>query len=126
VTVTFTNHEKTAMTGCRFSLSEKSEKDAPGGYAFAFVQGRLHTHVQPSEEHLVRAKLTGEAPPETIEPGQTVTLEYEVTYDPALDTIVRGGMRKRIRAYCDLYYVWEGRPYHTDAWLPRVVVRKKE
>lgn len=119
-TVTFKNNEKTPMTQCRWSLSERSEKDDPGGYAFAFVQGELQTKRAPVDEHLVKSKLIGSAPPETVKPGESVTLTYDVTFDPALDQ--REGSRKRVRPICDLYYVWDGRPYHTDAWLPRVVV----
>ncbi len=119
-TVRFRNNEKTPMTQCRWSLSERSEKDDPGGYAFAFVQGALQTKRAPVDEHLVRAKVVGASGPEEVKPGQTVTLTYDITFDGNLDQ--REGSRKRVRPICDLYYVWEGRPYHTDAWLPRVVV----
>lgn len=124
VFVEFTNNEASPMTECRWTLSEKSEKDYPGGYAFAFVQGELHIKGDPSTEHLVKSRPVGKIPPDVIEPGETVRLEYEVIFSPELDTTERGDMRKRVRPLVDLYYVWEGRPYHTDAWLPRVVVKK--
>ncbi|MCC6484027.1 MAG: hypothetical protein IT209_04190 [Armatimonadetes bacterium] len=122
-TVEFTNKEKTPMTDCHFSLSERSDKDSPGGYAFAFVQGQLHTTANPDERHLVQATLISPKPPTTVQPGQTVTLEYEVTFDPSLDA-APDGVQKRVRPIANLYYVWDGRPYHTDAWLPRVMVKK--
>lgn len=120
-TVSFTNKEKTAMTGCRWSLAEKSDKDFPGGYAFAFVQGQLQTKAAPADEHYVKARLIGAAP-KSVQPGETVTLTYEVRFDNELARQDDGGNRKRVRPICDLFYIWEGRPYHTDAYLPRVTV----
>lgn len=122
-TVEFTNREKSAMTDCHFSLADRTDKDSPDGYAFAFVQGHLHTTADPNQTHLVRAKLVSSAPPTTIKPGETVKLEYEIVFDPSLDS-TNGGVQKRVRPIANLYYVWEGRPYHADAWLPRVMVKK--
>ena len=121
--VEFTNLEETPLQQAHFSLSEKSDADAPRGYPFAFADGVLRVHRAAPEAHNVRAKLVSAEPPDRIGPGETIRLEYEITFSPELARTRDDGKRERVRPYADLYYVWEGRPYHTDAWLPRVAVK---
>jgi hypothetical protein len=121
--VELTNREDTPMTQLHFRLSEKNDADFPGGYAFTFDEGKLRVHTDPGAKRLVQAELTGQPPPTEIGPGETVRLEYQVRFSPELTQPRDDGRRERVRPYVDLYYVWDGRPYHTDAWLPRVVVR---
>lgn len=123
-TVEFTNLEDTPMTQAYFELGEKNDAVHPGGYAFAFVDGILHMNVDPRAGREVQAKLVGPKPPRTIGPGETVRLEYEITFAESLARTSDVGKRYRVRPYADIYFVWEGRPYHSDAWLPRVAVRK--
>lgn len=122
VTVTFTNEDTVTMRNCTWAVGDKTEKDYPDGYAFAFVQGQLHTNRAPSDEHLVKSKLLSGDLPTEVAPGQTVTMEWEIVFDASLDSKDGGGHRKRIRPIADMWYLRHGRPYHTDAWLPRVVV----
>ncbi len=82
----------------------------------------LDVFTDPHAERLVRAKSVSAPPPQTIGPRETVRLRYELSFSPKLAATRDDGTRKRVRPYVDLYYVWEGRPYHTDAWLPRVAV----
>jgi len=124
VEVEFTNLEKTPMTQCHFRLSEKNDADYPGGYAFVYEDGVLDVFTDRYARRAVRAKVVGQRPPRTIYPGQTVRLEYEVIFADELAQREDNGRRKRVRPYVDLYYVWQGRPYHTDAWLPRVTARR--
>ncbi len=122
-TVRFRNLEDSPMTDLVFTCGDKSEKDYPGGTAFVFVNGRLRPDVEPSEDHLVKTRLVGDEPPKELAPGASVELQYELVFSPELAKRESNGVKKRIRPYADVYYVWEGRPYHTDAWLPRVSVR---
>ena len=112
------------MTDLVFTCGDKSEKDYPTGNAFAFINGQMRPNVELSEDHKVKATLTSEPPPKELAPGEGVKLEYEILFDESLVTPDRNGWKTRVRPYADVYYVWEGRPYHTDAWLPRVSVRK--
>ncbi|NOY81010.1 MAG: hypothetical protein GXP31_08395 [Kiritimatiellaeota bacterium] len=123
VSVEFLNLEQTPMTGLLFSVGEKTAADWPGGYAFAFVNGQLQRPVPPANAHKIRAERLGPPPPDMVGPGQKVRLTYRIVFSPDLAGHTDRGWRKRVRPYVDLWYVWRGRPYHTDAWLPRVVVR---
>ncbi len=122
--VEFTNLEDTPLSQLTFRLSEKADADYPGGYAFAFTDGQLRVKADPAAKHQVEAKLVGQPPPDRLGAGETVRLEYEITFSPELARKNDRGWRHRVRPYADLYFVWDGRPYHTDAWLPRVVVRR--
>jgi len=121
--VEFTNLEDEPMTQCHFRLSEKNDADFPGGYAFVYEDGVLDVFTDPTAERVVQAEPLGPRPPATIGPGETVRLEYRVTFSQKLAGTRDDGRRERLRPYADLYYLWRGRPYHTDAWLPRVTAR---
>ena len=82
----------------------------------------LDVFTDPHAVRLVMAKRVSAPPPQSIGPGKTVRLRYELSFSPKLAATRDDGTRKRVRPYVDLYYVWEGRPYHTDAWVPRVAV----
>ena len=122
--VTFTNLDKSPMTQCRFRLSDKNDADYPGGYGFTFSDGVLDVLTDAGAKRNVRATLVRGAAPEAINPGQTVLLDYEVSFAAEMARLRDDGKRERFRPYVDLYCVWQGRPYHMDAWLPRVAVRK--
>jgi len=70
-----------------------------------------------------QANVAAGPPPTEPAPSDTLRLEYEVTFSPELANTRDDGKRERVRPYVDCYFVWRGRPYHTDAWLPRVAVR---
>jgi len=123
VTVTFLNLEDRPLTDFVLEVGDKTDADWPGGYAFAFVNGRLHRRSAPSTAHRVRARPVGAPPPKQIQPGQKIETTWEITFSKELAGTTSRGWRKRIRPYADAWFVWNGRPYHTDAWLPRVVVR---
>jgi hypothetical protein len=118
--VELANLEAEPMEQCAFRLSEKNAADFPGGYGFVYEDGVLDVFTGLKAERLVRATLLGPEPPKTIGPGQTLRLQYEVTFSERLCAPREDGKRERVRPLCDLYYLWRGRPYHTDAWLPRV------
>jgi hypothetical protein len=120
----FANLEATPMTQCHLRVSEKHDADFPGGYGFVFDGGVLSVLTDPAAERLVKATLQPARVPRTIGPGQTVRLRCEVVFSEKAAGKRDDGNRKRVRPYADLYYVWQGRPYHTDAWMPRVTVRK--
>lgn len=121
-TVEFTNLEDTPMTQCQWRLSEKNPADFPGGYGFVYEGGVLDVFTDEKADRAVKAKLIGRSPPRLVGPGETVRLRYEIVFDEGLARLGKDGRRKRVRPLCDLYFVWNGRPYHTDAWLPRVAV----
>ncbi len=125
-TLEFTNLEDAPLRQCHFRVSEKSGADFPGGYAFAWANGVLDVFTDSSATRKVRARRTGPELPATIAPGETVRTRYEVTFSPELARLRDDGKRERIRPYADLYFVWNRRPYHTDAWLPRVAVRSEK
>jgi hypothetical protein len=120
VSVEFVNLEDSPMSQCHFRLSEKNEADFPGGYGFVFQDGVLEVFTDPTAERLVRATLLEPPPPTQVGPGEAVRLRYEVIFAPAAASRRDDGKRERVRPYVDLYCVWEGRPYHFDAWLPRL------
>lgn len=122
VTVEYTNLESTPVRQCHFRLTEKNEADFPGGYAFVYANGVLHVFTAARAQRLVKARLLGPPPPRTVGPGETVRLQYEIRFSERLVPRAADGRRQRVRPYVDLYYLWDGRPYHTDAWLPRVAV----
>lgn len=93
-------------------------------YLTIYEDGVLTVLTDSRAERLVRARLVGARPPGTIHPGQTVRLDYEATFSPHLAALNDDSTRRRVRPYADLYFVCEGRPYHADAWLPRVAVRR--
>lgn len=125
-TVTFRNLEDEPMTDLVFTCGDKSEKDYPTGNAFAFINGQMRPNIALSDQHRVKTRLTSDPPPDRLAPGEGVELQYEVVFDESLAAPDRNGWKTRVRPYADVYYVWKGRPYHTDAWLPRVSVRKAE
>jgi hypothetical protein len=122
--VEFTNLESTPMTQLHFRVSEKNDADFPGGYGFSFADGTMDVNTDPDATRGVQASLVSQPPPREIGPGHTIRLDYEITFSPELARTRDDGKRERVRPFVDLYYVWDGRPYHTDAWLPRVAVRK--
>jgi hypothetical protein len=121
-TVEFTNLEATPMTQCHWRLSERTLADFPGGYGFVYEDGVLDVFTDEKADRGVKAKLIGRSAPRTIGAGETVRLRYEIVFDEKLAGLGEDGRRKRIRPVCDVYFVWAGRPYHADAWLPRVAV----
>lgn len=122
--VEFSNLEGRPLEQCHFRLSEKLDADTPGGYLFVFDGGVLNVFTDAGAARAVRARVVDGAVPATIGPGETVRLRLEVVFEEKLAALGDGGGPRRIRPYADLFYVWNGRPYHTDAWLPRVLVRK--
>ena len=122
-TARLTNLEKTPLSQCHFRLSEKNQADFPGGYGFIYQDGVLDLFTCADARREVMAQMADARPPRTIAPGQTIRMDYELTFARSLARTRDDGKRERVRPYLDLYYVWWGRPYHTDAWLPRVAVR---
>lgn len=116
------NQEDTPMTQMHFALGDKTDSDYLGGQAFLFTRGQLTMTLNPDAPHRVTARPLGTQPPTTLGPGQKLRLRFEITFSPELATPRADGRRQRVRPYADLWYVWKGRPYHTDAWLPRVAV----
>jgi len=122
VSVEFTNLEQAPFTQMHFRLGEHSDADYPGGYDFVYEDGVLDVFTDTSPDaHKVKAKLLDYAPG-VAWPGKTLSLEYEITFSPELAKPLGNGVKQRVRPLVDLYFVWGDRPYHVDAWLPRVQV----
>jgi hypothetical protein len=54
----------------------------------------------------------------TVMPGETITRRYTAKYPSGLID----ADPYRARGFADAHYTWEGRPYHTDAWMPKVAI----
>lgn len=52
----------------------------------------------------------GTSAPIAIEPGKTASHSFAMTIQPGFD-------KKEIRAYGEVFYKWQGRPYYADAWI---------
>jgi hypothetical protein len=122
VTVEFRNDDALPLTDVTLSIGEKTPGDAPEGYAFAFVNGRLHRPAPRAEGRRVTCKILTGAAPATLAPGTGFRLEAEIRFSADLATTNDRGWRNRVRPYADVYALRAGRPVHFDAWLPRVVV----
>lgn len=96
--VKFTNHEKTPMTNFRMDMIGRDE---------------------PAKK--VKFRYIGGDDVTTIAPGQTITRRYIVVYPEELI----GADPYRARGFADAYYTWNGRLYHTDAWLPKLPIVKQ-
>lgn len=99
VEVAFTNHEETPMTDFRLEMIGRD--DAAAKIRFEQLDGDQAT---------------------IVAPGQTIMRRYRATYPEELVGLEDRGRPRRVRGYADAHYTWEGRPYHTDAWMPNVVV----
>lgn len=97
LTVAFTNREKEPMTDFRMDMIGRDD---------------------PAKK--VRYKLTGGDEATTIAPGQTLKRTYTAVYPKDL----AGADSHRARGFADAHFSWKGRPWHTDAWMPRAEIRK--
>lgn len=120
VAVTLTNKEAEPLSQVAFRVGDKQGMDFPGGYSFVYQDGILTVLEQPGSDPLVSAKLLNTRVPRTVQPGQTLRLEYEVTFSKRLAEPTDRGWLQRVRPYAEVWFVLGGRPWHTDAWLPRV------
>lgn len=95
--VRFTNREKTPVTDFRMEMIGRSKQAKKVQYRF--VGGDEAT---------------------TIAPGKTITRRYVAVYPEELV----GEKSYDARGFADAHYTWNARPYHTDAWMPRVSIVK--
>ncbi len=93
LTVKFTNREDSPMSD--FKMEMIGRDDPARTVQYRFVSGDETT---------------------TIAPGQTLTRRYTALYPIGLI----GAESHPARGFADAHYTWKGRPYHTDAWMPRV------
>lgn len=103
VTVTFTNEEASPMTDFRLAMIGRDE--------FA--------------EKIRFRNLDGDSVT-TLAPGQSITRRFVAIYPESLVGLEDRGRPRPVRGYADAHYTWEGRPYHSDAWMPNVVVIRSD
>ena len=95
VDVKYTNKESTAFENPRFNVTSDDSPDRA---------------VRSSELS------AGPVPSIGIEPGQTVIRTFEFT-------VPLNRIGDRVRPIGELDYTWEGKPYYSDVWLPRLPVK---
>lgn len=122
-TVFFQNDEDQPMTDLVFLCGDKSDADYPAGNAFENIAGQVQPAINASNQRRIRVTRTSPEPPKSLLPGESVTLTYELVFPSSVNWEEALGWKKRMRPYADVYYRWDGRIYHTDAWLPRVTVK---
>ncbi len=99
VTVTFTNRENSPMSDFRLKMIGRDD-----------------------EAKKVRFRFVGGDPDREVKPDRTITRRYVAVFPRELARAEKNKKPRRIRCYADAHYTWESRPYHTDAWLPNVLV----
>lgn len=92
-TISYTNLENTPFAEPRFNLTSDDNPD-----------------------RAVRGKDVSREPVRSIEPGQTVAREFEFT-------VPLNRIGDAVRPIGELDFKWEGKPYYSDVWLPRLPVQ---